>query len=250
MRCIAVIPARGGSNGIPRKNLVRVAGVPLVEWSIMQACAANLVDDIIVTTDSDDVEELAVRHGCSIVRRDGVDSLSGDNAMTEAAVIHALDTSDIGDRCWVLTMQATSPIRDADCLDLAISQAIDGEERYDSLFSACEVEGYCWRVCGKYSPEPLEAGPRQRRQDRKTKVIEENGSFYLTKAGMLRANRNRLCGRIGYYLMDPLDSFQVDDPSDLARMESLMHVRLPQITARQVARENQRSVGRLVGDLF
>lgn len=238
MKCIAVIPARGGSKGIPRKNLAVVGGLPLVAWSIMHAKAARLVDRVIVTTDCKDVAALADEMGVRMTWRGDNASLCDDTATTEAAVIHAID-GHCDDR-WILTMQPTSPLRDANCLDLAIQQAQFAANKYDSLFSAREVDGYCWRVRGAFSPEPLESGPRERRQDRTTKIIEENGSFYLTKAGMLRKNKNRLCGRVGYYLMNPLDSFQVDEPSDLARMESLMSVRLPQIQARLEAIEMER----------
>ena len=242
MRCVSVIPARGGSKGIPRKNLTRVGGSPLVQWSIAHASMASLVDEVIVTTDCDDIATIAEEAGATVVRRDGIEELSGDRATTEDAVIHALDENGIEDECWILTMQPTSPIRDADCLDLAIFQAQCSEGECDSLFSAREVDGYCWRVRGNLSPEPLDPGPRQRRQDRMNSVLEENGSFYLTKAGMLRANGNRLCGRVGFFLMDPLDSFQIDEPSDLARMESLLSLRLPQINARQAMLQSRRRV--------
>jgi len=240
MRCVAVIPARGGSKGIPRKNLAVVGGLPLVQWSIAQASMASLIDEVIVTTDCDTIAQLAEDVWAAVVRRDGVEALSGDNATTEDAVIHAIDENGIEDECWILTMQPTSPIRDADCLDLAIFQAQCREGECDSLFSAREVDGYCWRVRGNLAPEPLDPGPRQRRQDRTNSVLEENGSFYLTKAGMLRANGNRLCGRVGFFLMDPLDSFQIDEPSDLARMESLLNLRLPQINAQRAMLQTRR----------
>lgn len=240
MNCIAVIPARGGSKGIPRKNLAVVGGLPLVAWSIMHAKQAACVRNVFVTSDDDSIGELARSTGASFVRRPA--SLSGDTATTEDAVINVLEQTHDSAQPerwpeWVLTLQPTSPLRPAGAIDAAWARIQADSDGVDSLFSARVVDGYCWN--SDAAELKRLNGPRQMRQDRTDEVLEENGSFYFTRTSMLRETRDRLCGRVAAYVMEPLDSFQVDEPSDLALMESLMQVRLPQIAMQHIWRQSQ-----------
>lgn len=243
-KCIAVIPARGGSKGIPRKNLAVVGGLPLVAWSILHAKQAECVGAVLVTTDDEEIGRMAQQFGATWITRSP--ELSDDKATTEAAVVDALEgpygrvakhvvLNHSGHECeWVLTLQPTSPLRSPRVLDTAWNYLQENQDNLDALFSARVVDGYCWHVDGETLTRI--GTPRQMRQARSEKTVEENGSFYFTRIATLRETEDRLGGRSTYYPMDPLDSFQIDEPSDLARMELLMHVRLPQLAA-------QRSLG-------
>jgi N-acylneuraminate cytidylyltransferase len=224
VKCIAIIPARGGSRGIPRKNVIPVAGKPLLAYTIEHALAAPAIDRVIVSTDDADIATAARDHGAEVVWRPS--DISGNSAPSEAALIHALDELDARDGYrpdLVVFLQATSPLREADDVQRAIETLLD--RGADSLFSACPVHGFVWRKeadsVSSFSYDFRNRRPRQASPE----DYLENGSIYVTRRDVLYEHRNRLGGRIAMYVMDPLNSFQVDEPSDLAIIERLLRSR-------------------------
>jgi YrbI family 3-deoxy-D-manno-octulosonate 8-phosphate phosphatase len=221
MTCVAIIPARGGSRGIPRKNLVPVAGRPLLAHTIEHARATPAIDRVVVSTDDAEIAEVAEQYGAEVIRRPA--EISGDRAPSEAALLHALDelaTREGYRPDLVVMLQATSPLRRPHDVQRAIETLI--AEDADSLFSACTVHGFLWhREGGELSSVAYDYRDRRMRQDGPEDLLE-NGSIYVTRHDLLRASRNRLGGRIAVYRMDVLDSFQVDEPSDLVVMERLL----------------------------
>jgi N-acylneuraminate cytidylyltransferase len=221
MTCVAIIPARGGSRGIPRKNLVPVAGKPLVAYTIEHARATPAIDRVIVSTDDAEIGEVAERYGAEVIRRPA--EISGDRAPSEMALLHTLDELETREGYrpdLVVMLQATSPLRREGDVQRAIEMLI--AEEADSLFSACTVHGFLWhREDGDLSSIGYDYRDRRMRQDGPEDMLE-NGSIYVTRYDLLRASRNRLGGRIAVYHMNPLDSFQVDEPADLVLMERLL----------------------------
>jgi N-acylneuraminate cytidylyltransferase len=221
-RTLAVIAARGGSKGIPHKNLVPLCGKPLLAWSVEQAKAARHIDEVAVSSDSDEILAAAERHGAIGVKRPA--DISGDTASSESAWLHALDARETaaGPFGLVLSMQATSPIREASDLDRALE--LYDSEGWDSLFSACEVEDFFnWRKLpdGGADSVNYDWRSRRRRQEIEKRYLE-NGSFYITPASMMRQTRNRLGGRIGMFVMDRHKMFQIDRPEDIKLCEAIM----------------------------
>lgn len=218
---VAIIPARGGSKGIPGKNLKLICDKPLLAWSIMQARAAKSVDSVWVSSDSDDILAAAREYGANPVRRP--DALSGDTATSESAWLHALGeiertgvTVDL-----IVGMQATSPIRAPSDLDQAIGKV--RRENLDSLLTVTEVEDFFnWRM-GPDGPESINYDYRSRKR---RQLIEkrylENGSFYIFHPAILRNLDNRLGGKIGMHVLERHKMFQIDNPEDIALCESLM----------------------------
>ncbi len=136
MHTFCIIPARGGSKGIPRKNLCMIGGKPLIAWSIEAARAASHIDRVIVTTDDDEIAETAREWGAYIVRRPA--SLADDNATSESAILHALDRlekENIKLPDYIAFLQPPSPYRLPEDIDGAIHRLETGG--YDSVFSAC-----------------------------------------------------------------------------------------------------------------
>ena len=223
-RVLALIPARGGSKGIPGKNLVPLGGKPLLAHTLEQALAAPEIERVMVSTDDEAIARCAREHGAGVVGRPA--ALASDSASSEAALLHALDTlrdEEDYEPDLVVFLQATSPLRRAGDISKAI--AILGARGADSLFSACPAHGFVWRQ----QDEKLEAltyDPRQRprRQDIGSDWLE-NGSIYVFKPWVLRRYDNRLGGKIALYPMDPLDSFQIDEPRDLELFERLSELR-------------------------
>ena len=220
-RILALIPARGGSKGIPRKNRALLGGKPLLAHTIEQARATPAIDRVVVSTDDGEIARCAERWGAEVVHRPA--DLASDTASSESALTHALD--DLRDRegyepDLVVFLQATSPLR----REGDITDAIDtfDVEDADSLFSACPTHGFLWRrQDGQLDALSYDFRHRPRRQDIGEDLIE-NGSIYIFKPWVLRRFDNRLGGRITVYPMHPLDSFQIDCPADLELVESLL----------------------------
>ncbi len=218
---LALIPARGGSKGIPRKNLQPLAGRPLIAHTVEHALAAQRVTRVVVSTDDDEIAAVAEACGADVIRRPA--EISGDTASSESALLHALDhlrDAEGYERALVVFLQATSPIRRPSDIDDAISTLVDAGA--DSLFSACPVHGFVWRRSGDgLRSLTYDHEHRPRRQDIGDDFLE-NGSIYVFKPWVLRELGNRLGGRIAVYEMDPLHSFQVDEPGDLELMERIL----------------------------
>jgi CMP-N,N'-diacetyllegionaminic acid synthase len=220
-RILAVIPARGGSKGVPGKNVKEIHGRPLIAWSIMQAQAAG-IDRVVVSTDDSAIAAVARENGAEVpfVRPA---ALSTDTAATEPVVLHAIDwyadhgcTFDI-----VLLLQPTSPLRFRDSIPNAIARF--NETRADSLLGVCENHHFFWR--NGTSPEALyDYRRRPRRQDIRDedRMYRENGSLYLTRVEAFRASGNRLCGQIVLFPMREEEGLEIDSHIDFKMVESVM----------------------------
>lgn len=228
---VAIIPARGGSKQIPRKNLERVGGVPLVARAVHAARAAACFDLVIVSTDDDEIAVAAEKAGARVIRRPA--ELSGDTATSEAAILHALDELEReGERFEVVAfLQATSPFLPSAALADAVAEVQQGES--DSVFSAVETYGFLWRRGADGTAEAInhEAGHRPRRQDREPHYLE-TGAFYVFRGDGFRTHRHRFFGRIGIAPVSEETAIEIDDAAQLqaARALAVLHespVRIP-----------------------
>lgn len=221
-RVLAVIAARGGSKGIPRKNLIDLCGKPLLAWSIAQARAAKGVTEVAVSSDSEEI--LALAGSCGAVGVPRPEEIAGDTASSESAWLHALDERErqVGPFDLVVALQATSPIREASDIDRALSTLAG--ERLDSLLTVCEVEDFFnWRLDSEGLAESVNYDWRNRRRRQEIeKRYLENGSFYIFRPDQLRRTMNRLGGRIGVFVMERHKMFQIDRPEDIRLCEAIM----------------------------
>ncbi len=217
---VAIIPARGGSHGVPRKNLRRVGGVPLIERAVRAAAAASCVDAVVVTTDDDEIAAVAAVAGARIVERPA--ALAGASALSESALLHALDALEAdGIRvATVVFVQATSPFIPSD----GIAEAVVGvrEGRYDSAFSAVPTFGFLWGKDADGHATGINHDPahRPRRQDRDPHYLE-TGAFYVFGAEAFRQARHRFFGRIGIVEVPESSAIEIDDEGQLAVAEML-----------------------------
>ncbi|MEO6532760.1 MAG: acylneuraminate cytidylyltransferase [Pseudolysinimonas sp.] len=220
---VAVIPARGGSKGVPRKNLRRVGGIPLIARAISSARAADRIDRVVVSTDDEQIAAVAREWGAEVVVRP--DGLSGDAASSESALEHALgELGRLGVDVGILVfLQATSPFIDPTDLDAAVERVRAGES--DSVFSAVESWGFLWRTARPQSTDATAgAGAtginhdhrhRPRRQEREPEFLE-TGAFYVMDAVGFLSARHRFFGRIGVALVPESHAIEIDTEEQLA----------------------------------
>lgn len=219
--CVAIIPVRGGSKGIPGKNLVMLSGKPLLVWSIEHALNSTKIDSVWVTSDSDEILSLAKSLGANVILRPS--NISGDKATSESALIHAvIEIQKHSEVNLIVFMQATSPIRGKNDLDEAITKYY--KENLDSLLSVTKIEDHFqWRM-GKSGPESInyDYKNRKRRQDIEVTYLE-NGSFYIVSPEALLKNKNRLSGKIGFYEQEKYKMYQIDNTEDVALCEAIIN---------------------------
>jgi YrbI family 3-deoxy-D-manno-octulosonate 8-phosphate phosphatase len=221
-RVLAVIPARGGSKGVPAKNLAPVGGVPLVVRAVRECLAARSVTDVHVSTDDAAITRAAREAGADVVRRPA--ELAGDLASSEAAVLHALDAFEERHGTApdvVLLVQCTSPFLLASDID-GVARAVAGK-RADSALTAAPFHGFVWR---ESEDEDGARGvnhdrrTRPRRQDRPADLVETGAAYAMDVAGF-RAHKHRFFGRTELVRTDPARVLEIDDPHELERARLL-----------------------------
>jgi N-acylneuraminate cytidylyltransferase len=222
MNITAIVLARGGSKGIPKKNIIDFCGNPLMAWTI-ENCIQGGASSVWVSSDSDEILEVGQQFGAQSIRRP--DDISDDFATSEAAWLHAIDyiEKQTGQSIdWVLAPQVTSPLREAKDVALGIKKAIEGD--CDSYFSCSIAEDlFFWerKSDGHLDSVNYDWRNRKRRQDIPQQFIE-NGSFYLFKPEVLKKYNNRFGEKIGTVEMEFWKMFEIDSPEDLRMCSALM----------------------------
>jgi N-acylneuraminate cytidylyltransferase len=221
---LAIIPARGGSKGIPRKNIRLLCGKPLLAHSVEHALQSGCVDRVLVSTDDHDIARAAWQAGAEVVWRP--EEISTDTATSESALLHALDYYRNGegrDPDLVVFLQATSPLREAGDVRGAVETLTSANA--DSLLSVSPLQGFLWRIdAAGAASYNYDYHARPRRQDAPEDVVE-NGSIYVFKPWVLRQCGNRLGGNVAVYRMGPQHYFQIDEPEDFGILEALLKAR-------------------------
>ena len=220
MRVVAIILARGGSKGLPGKNIRPFCGKPLLAWTI-ENCRDGGIEDIFVSSDSDEILEVGLQYGAKMIKRP--DEISIDTSSSESGWQHGLDRAEelLGEIDWVFAPQVTSPLREKSDVRYGIELA--KTDKYDSLFSCNVIEDFfIWEdKGGSMNSVNYDWRNRKRRQDIEQRYVE-NGSFYLFKSEILRKFLNRLGGRIGKVEMDSWKMFEIDNSTDFRKCEALM----------------------------
>ncbi|MDO4784606.1 MAG: acylneuraminate cytidylyltransferase family protein [Propionibacteriaceae bacterium] len=223
MNIVAIIPARGGSKGIPRKNLKPIAGRPLIEWTIGQALAVPGLR-VVVSTEDAEIAATAAAAGAEVIERPA--ELAQDTTATEPVVEHAIaELTSRGERPdAVMLLQATSPVRLPGTLERAIGEFVSSGA--DSTVGVVAQAPFLWHW-GFPSRADYDHTRRPRRQDLSAPDFRyrETGSVYLTKTEIYEREHNRLGGRIGLFLMSDIEGSDVDTLLDWelaeARLRSL-----------------------------
>ncbi|WP_405732209.1 N-acylneuraminate cytidylyltransferase [Streptomyces sp. NBC_00028] len=224
-RVLAVIPARGGSKGVPAKNLASVGGVPLVARAVRECRATRLVTDVVVSTDDQGIAAAAREAGAEVVLRPA--AIAGDTATSEAAVLHAMDTHEALHGAAVdvvMLVQCTSPFIVREDVEAVAAAVV--EKGADTAVAVAPFHGFVWRDETDSTQEPGGYGVnhdkayRPRRQDRPQDLLETGAAYAMDAAGF-RTHQHRFFGRTELVRTDPARVLEIDDPHDLARARAL-----------------------------
>ncbi|WP_409330484.1 acylneuraminate cytidylyltransferase [Trujillonella humicola] len=212
-----VIPARGGSKGIPRKNLAVVGGRPLVAWTVAAAAGAESVDRVVVSTDSPAIGAVARLYGGSrVVVHERSAQTATDTATSESALVEAV--RHLGVTGDVALVQATSPLLTGAVLDEVAARLAT----HDSALTVVRRHQFHWAEDGD-SGRALDYDPaaRPRRQDWNGSLVE-TGAAYATSAQRLLGSGVRISGRIGLVETGEADAVEIDSPTDLLVVDGLL----------------------------
>ncbi len=220
-RAIAIIPARGGSKGIPGKNIVPLFGKPLIAWMIKAARGASLIDEVYVSTDDDKIADISNQYGAKVIRRPA--RLADDEASSESALLHAL--AEIPPSDIVVFLQCTSPLTLAEDINRVVQKMED--EGTDSCFSASAFHHFLWKVDEARGAEGINHDKtfRPRRQDREPQFIETGAVYAMRTEGFMKV-KHRFFGKTSVAVIPAERCFEIDEPQDLDVAEALMRVQL------------------------
>jgi len=206
----AIIPARGGSKGIPNKNLAKVGGISLVGRAITVCQKSEVVNQVIVSTDSEEIAEEAERHGAIICFRPK--ELAGDFSRSEESLEHAILNLSVTSEL-IAFVECTSPFIDHNNLETAAGLVTS--HGFDSVFSATETYELFWQDAGEgVFPMSHDPSTQTMRQER-LPLLKETGAFYLFTRRGFEDHRNRFFGRVGYVVTDSLHGIEIDFEQDL-----------------------------------
>lgn len=215
---IAFIPVRGGSKSIPLKNIKPFCGKPLVCWNIEALEQCKEVDEIIVATDSDKIEEtVASRHynKTKVYRRSAENAC--DTASTESVMLEYLRYAQLRSDDIFMLVQATSPLTET----VHFTEALDMYEKgeYDSILTCVRNYRFFWNEDGTSMNYDYRNRPRRQNF---SGMLMENGAFYINTVGNILESGNRLSGHIGIYEMPEYTATEIDEPDDWIVLENLM----------------------------
>jgi N-acylneuraminate cytidylyltransferase len=217
-RLLAVIPARGGSKGVPRKNVRVVAGLPLIAWTLKAARESRFIDTVMVSTDDHEIANVARAHGGDVpFMRDA--RLASDEAPTMDVVLDVLQ------RCpgygWVILLQPTSPLRQADDIDAAIKRCLAANA--PSCVSICSVQEspyWMYSVSESGHMKPLMPPTELTRRQDLPPIYSLNGAIYLARVDWLLRERTFVRAETIAHEMPVERSLDIDTESDLLQLKT------------------------------
>lgn len=219
---LGIIPARGGSKGVPRKNIRPLAGKPLIAWTIAQAQASRYLDRTIVSTEDEEIAAVARRHGGDVPFLRPVE-LARDDTPSIAPVLHAIGILRSYD--FIVLLQDTSPFRTAEDIDGAIAHGIDhGADSCVSVTEAAASPYWMYRLRDDGTMTPILERPREKAYQRQKlpKIYQLNGAVYVASREFLLREKAFVSADTLGCVMPGERSFDIDTMMDFRIAEALM----------------------------
>ena len=224
IKTVAIIPARGGSKGIPRKNVKRLNGKPLIGYIIETALKVDEIDRVIVSTEDPEIVAVAKEFGAEVPFM-RPEELAGDEIGTLPVLQHAINYLEKKENYKpdvIVLLYATSPMLSNSRIGEAIR--LIKEKNFDSLLSAVEDRGHYW-IENNEKYERLHPNNPQNRQFMKP-LLKENGAIYITKIDFLMEKDEIVGGSIGFLVMEERETIDIDELLDFEIVEIIMSKRV------------------------
>ena len=222
MSDLIVIPARGGSKGIPLKNIYPIKGIPLIEYTLKVIFKAKLNEtaDVVVSTDSVQIKEVVKKYNVIIIDRP--ENISQDISSTESVLLHAVNYmkehyGKIYDN--VITMQPTSPLRRCETILKFMDEFYKNSNIYDAQLSVTETRADYWKKNASGCFERLNKNAPRRRQDRVPMYIE-NSALYITKVTSLYDTNSVLGSNPTCFIIDEVEGIDINEMHDIKLVET------------------------------
>jgi len=225
---LAMIPARGGSKGLPRKNILPLLGKPLIAWTIEQGLASKYLDKVMVSTDDEEIARVAREYGAEAPFLRPAE-LATDTATTIAAIHHALAFYEERgiDFNYLALLEPTSPLRAGGDIDKSIKLLIDHEAEADSLVSVGEVHmehpSIVKKIENNYVKPYEPTGEIITRRQDLSKAYFPYGVIYLSKITSLKATNTFYQERTIPFFIQRWQNYEVDDIFDLICIEAILN---------------------------
>lgn len=216
-KIVAIIPARGGSKGLPKKNILDLGGKPLITWTIEASLSSKYITKTVVSSESDEILNISKIHGADSIKRP--DELASDTATSESAVMHAIEelknSSEEFD--YLILLQPTSPLRNAEDIDNAFDLLFSSDAT--ALISVCEIDNKILKAFKQNKDGYIEgisnnSYPFARRQDL-PKTYMSNGAIYIIKIDEFLNSKTLFSEKTISFQMDEIKSLDIDTVADL-----------------------------------
>ena len=220
---LAIIPARGGSKRLPRKNILDLCGKPLISWSIEAALKSKYISKVVVSSDDEEILNISSNFGADIIKRSY--ELANDTATTFDAIKHTINNLEKYD--YIVLLQPTSPLRNEKHIDEAIE--LLEEKQADGIVSVCEMDhSPLW---SNTLPEDgnMRGFLREEILNKRSQDLEKyyrlNGAVYICKTDKLLENKSFfLKDNIFAYIMDRKSSIDIDEEIDFLFAEIVIEL--------------------------
>jgi len=219
---LAIIPARGGSKGLPGKNIIDLAGKPLIAWTIEASLGSKYIAKTIVSSDSVEILEVSKKYGSEILKRP--DELATDISSSEIVVKHAIESLE-EKFDYIVLLQPTSPLRDTINIDNAFEKLFSTDAT--ALISVSEYDNKILKAFKENEFGYIEGisnnkYPFMRRQDL-PKTYMSNGAIYIIKVDEFLRNNSFYTDNTVSFVMDEIKSLDIDTKEDLAKVEKYIN---------------------------
>ncbi|WP_026803574.1 acylneuraminate cytidylyltransferase family protein [Aliarcobacter lanthieri] len=216
-KVLAIIPARGGSKGLPKKNIIDLAGKPLIAWTIEASLSSKYITKTIVSSDSDEILEVSKQYGSFILKRPI--EFASDTSSSEVVVKHAMESME-EKFDYVILLQPTSPLRDTKDIDSAFEKFFSLDAT--ALISVCEYDNKILKAFKENEFGYIEGisnnkYPFMRRQDL-PKTYMSNGAIYIIKVDEFLENNSFFTDKTISFIMDEIKSLDIDTKEDLDKV--------------------------------
>lgn len=231
---LAIIPARGGSKGLPGKNIKELCGKPLISWTIEQALKSKYVDNVFVSTDSEKIAKIAKECGANVpfLRPD---ELAADDSLTSDAILHVLEQLSMKGESYdyFALLEPTSPLRKSDDIDDAISMIVQNTDA-DSLVSVGEVHMEHPMIVKKIDAKGFVAPyisniVKIHQRQQADEAYFPYGVIYISKVSEFKKNRTFYTKKTVPYFIERWQNYEIDDQLDFMIIEQIMKIKMEEI---------------------